>query len=276
MRKPFISDEHNDFFGRNGYLIISNFFKKTSIESLQDISMQDYIYFRDKYFTTLDTPDEGLKRKAIDKIKDVVTKKLSLLFDKYKPVISSYVSKVNNGNEFLKLHQNPTFVDERFFSSIVAWIPLQDVNINNGAMIVVPSTNRLFLNYRTANFLIEDLYDGISKKIVSKYGKTIEMNAGDILLIDDAILHASHKNNSESIRLAVTQVLIPIEAQLLYYHKENKKDKLYIVDEDFYERMSSISNLQAELSKFKILKEIEPKNKKIDFAEFEWLIRINS
>lgn len=275
MRKPFVDDVNNNFFGENGYLLVRNFFTEEEINILKIDRSESYISFRDRYYTTLDTPDMALKSDAINKIRGVVSAKLSCLFDAYRPVITSYVIKKSNSNESLKLHQNPTFVDERFFSSIVCWIPMQSVDSSNGAMIVIPGSHRLFMNYRTANFLEEKLFDGISKKIISKYSITLDMNAGDLLLLDDALLHGSHGNKTNQDRVAATQVLIPQEASLLYFHNGSMINTLYEVDDAFYERMSTIVDLKLEILNLQPIKNVPSKKTKVDFSLFEKLIDLN-
>ena len=53
----------------------------------------------------------------------------------YVPLCVNVFEKLpNSGNDAVPIHQNPSFVDEPEFKSYSIWIPLQDVDKDNGTV----------------------------------------------------------------------------------------------------------------------------------------------
>jgi hypothetical protein len=83
-------------------------------------------------------------------------------------------------------------------------------------------------------FAFEDNAEGI----INQYLIDVPMNAGQILLMDQALIHHSSSNESNDIRIAVK----PREDNRVYYHRVKKDNNYwlehYSVANDFYLRQS--------------------------------------
>jgi len=137
------------------------------------------------------------------------------------------------------LHQNWSFVDETTHRSYTIWIPLQDIMPNNGALEFIAGSHNLFCNeprgHNTPYFFMNDREQLQSFKI------PIFIQSGDALLFDDAIIHYSAANKTESPRLAIQAILTPKDVPLLHYHYKRSifGSKIYRikVKKQFYDSM---------------------------------------
>jgi phytanoyl-CoA hydroxylase len=84
---------------------------------------------------------------------------------------------------------------------VSVWIALDDVNEENGSLMVIPGSHKEQYNH-------EDLReDGFSKSVLPEYIKSeqvvsLPVTRGSIILLNDLTLHASHPNTSGKDRWA--------------------------------------------------------------------------
>ena len=269
MRNSFTNATHNEEFARNGYVLVKNAVPKGDLEAIFPHDYPAFIGYRKHHFTSHDTDDAATKTRVIEDIRKVLDTHTTSYLDRYKAVVSSFHVKTPGKRSKLKIHQNPTFVDESKFSSIVCWAPLQDVSVSNGTMFIIPGTQRLFPTYRIANFTEESYLERIESKLIRKHKEVMEMKVGDLLFFDDAVFHGSFPNRSDAVRICIAQVLIPEEAPLWTCHKEASKVRVMEVPDDYYERMSEKSYRES-LPDLSLVTELTDANdgRKLKYKEF--------
>jgi len=135
---------------------------------------------------------------------------------KYKMVLNSFVIKVSGPQSEFYLHQDTTGLDEWLHSPLSLWIPLQDVDEQNGCLGVIPFSQHFFTPYRSISFPAP--FDTIQEE-VKKYLVPVRMKAGEVLIFDNRILHHSYANLSGTDRISVICGLFPEEATFLTCHK---------------------------------------------------------
>lgn len=151
----------------------------------------------------------------------------------YKPVMINLFNK-HHGTGEVPIHQNWTFVDERIYTSISVWCPLQDVSRANGTLEVVPGTHKVICDYRGPS--IPWVFDNLNDLMKEKYMLPLQLQFGQIAVIDDSIIHFSGDNNTESERKAIQLILKPEEATTIHCFKSDKSvNEIHIIDvEDDY------------------------------------------
>lgn len=103
-------------------------------------------------------------RKQINKaIISILAPIFEFLFSDYRVVLASFVVKYPGPMSEFALHQDGTGVDELNFSAVSLWIPLQDVDINNGAMALIPYSHHFFSPYR--HISIPTPFDKIQSRV---------------------------------------------------------------------------------------------------------------
>ena len=156
------------------------------------------------------------------------------LFTNYKSVLNSFIVKVSGPESEFSLHQDSTSLDETKYSCLSVWIPLQDTNLSNGCLCVVPHSHKMFSPYRDISF--PQPFDAINNT-VRKYLQPIELKAGDILLFDNRLVHNSVINSSGNDRVVVMSGIFPSEAKIIRCYKDTSKanDTIEIIEqqEDF-------------------------------------------
>lgn len=173
-------------------------------------------------------------------IKQTINKKLDHYFVSYHPIEkgSVLIKGKNKHESFIDPHMDPTIVDEVNFCSYNVWIPLVDVNERNGCL-------HLYNNYaKVQNRIIKRPINQNYKNII-KYldlnfwqnSKPIILKAGQALIFDHRLPHASKGNSTSIDRIAISTGLIPKNAQIVIYHQTEEmfyKNKIsrYKVDHE--------------------------------------------
>jgi hypothetical protein len=224
-------------FDKDGYIVVP-FLPLEEVARLKNLYEEVSPRIPASFHSTSFSNDDALKRKISDEVEKIYSSKVATLFHDIKKLGSSFLTKPTGITGTMPVHQDWTVVDEEKFYSVTAWVPLQDVNENNGAIKVLPGSNRFSKTLRSPN--IPNEFDGLSE-VISKQMKTLNMKAGEALIFNHALLHASWLNQSSSPRIAVTYGLIPSQAKLYLYLK-NEKGKLekYFMPDDMFSKYTNI------------------------------------
>lgn len=145
------------------------------------------------------------------KIGEILNPILESMFENYRVVLNSFVVKAAGPKSEFYVHQDTTGLDEFEYSPLNLWIPLQNVDMQNGCLGVVPHSHKFFTPYRSISFPAP--FDEIGST-VRKYLHPIAMKSGDALIFDNRLVHHSYPNLSGETRVAVVCGLFPKEAKL--------------------------------------------------------------
>lgn len=172
-----------------------------------EMNQEDGGMFYSVYSQNLD-----YRKRIHDQIGAVLKPTLNKHFKDFRVMINSFVVKVSGEKSEFYLHQDTTGLDEFQFSPLNLWIPLEDVNVQNGCLGAIPKSHKFFTPYRSISFPAP--FDGINLT-AKKYLQPVEMKKGDALIFDNRILHHSYKNLSGRTRVAVVCGLFPKDAELI-------------------------------------------------------------
>ena len=193
------------------------------------------------FHVSLDSKDEHYIKAVFKKLFSTLKPKLNPIFKDYKTFTASYVIKEAGLQNIVPPHQDWSFVDEEQFCSATVWIPLMDVNKSNGALGVIKGSHLLFNSPRNSpspqskSILSEHLF------ALFPYIDVIDMKAGEALIFDNRLIHASPPNTSSQTRIGVGIGITHANAQLLHYYElpgSNLVD-VYNVDEAFFEKYNN-------------------------------------
>jgi len=241
MKSIFKLKEHQDFFKKEGYLILPTI-DKQEIEILklyyESLHLNDEKGFG--FHVSMDQSDKALCAQIQTKIWDTVIPKLDEYVENYKPFVASYVVKESNPKGIVPAHQDWSFVDNETegFYSITCWTALVDMTLDNGCMGVIKGSNNFMQNYRPSPSPQTPVPLSDHMFSIFPYLKTLEMKAGETLFFDNRTFHASPPNTTNEIRLAVGVGITQKDAELVHYFLKpdgNKNTILkYKVDENFF------------------------------------------
>ncbi|CAK9249919.1 unnamed protein product [Sphagnum jensenii] len=205
------------------------------LASLERLYTQEQFPPTGDFYLTIwrDAPEHRLM--VHDHIQEIVSPAFRGLLYNYKPIISSYAVKRSSTDSAWHPHQDDTFVDEKNFVSLSIWVPLIDTHAGNGALMVWPGSHMLYTGPRSPNIpqpFKDELYS-ITAHLID-----VNVKAGQAVIFDHRLVHASRMNVSGTDRLAVVTVLIPEEASLLYIYldKSHKPEMIrqYEISERYY------------------------------------------
>jgi len=239
MRALFKNPELQQQFESQGFVKLPLLNKEevdTLLNFYQDQNFDNKI--DDGFHISLDNQNQELVTAVGEKIKSVLVPKTTDIFDRGQVFTASYVIKEPGLQNIVPPHQDWSFVDENEFCSVTVWTPLVDVTENNGALGIIKGSQNLFNHHRSSPSpqSKSPLADHIFT--LFPYVEIVEMKAGETLIFNNKLIHASPPNLSDQSRIAVGIGVTQEEAQLRhYYHVPNSEPaqlEVYEVEKEFY------------------------------------------
>lgn len=225
-------------FDRDGYIVVP-FLSKEEVASLTALFYELHPQSPgEPFYSTTFNKEEPFKKIVTERTGKIFDRVVDGYFEKIKKLGSSFLRKAPGEAGKMPVHQDWTVVDESKYCSVTIWVPLVDTAEANGAMRVLPGSHRFTQTLRAPTLPGE--YAGVSEEIWNSM-TTLPMKAGQALIFNHALLHASSANTSSKERLAITYGLIPEEATLLLYHlNETGKLEKYQMPDDMFQRYYNI------------------------------------
>lgn len=232
-----LNPSHDAFYRENGYIILDLLTERDLGELRTAFSRVERWHQSDIVASVL-LIDLDLRRSIHESVVPVLERALLPVLSNYRFVLANFVSKrAASAVGKFPLHQDPTFVEEGRRAGISSWCPLVDVDLNNGCLGVVPGSHRLKNTYRQPAMLP---YPDWVPTIESTHMRYLPMRAGQVLLMDNRVIHGSPPNLSDSLRVVAAGVAVPQESPLLCCHvvgqDSPQKTDVYEVPDDFYLR----------------------------------------
>jgi hypothetical protein len=166
-----------------------------------------------------------------DEIKASFSRSIKDYFHECTPLGGSFVVKSNAQKERLHPHQDWNIVDENTYRSFNIWVPLVDLTSDNGVIRVTPKSHKWQKNFRGPN--IPDGFQNYHEHIWQNM-KPLFMKAGEALIYDHRLFHASDPNKTDTLRVASVFGIVPKEAQMYYYFGNENKIDVYESSADFF------------------------------------------
>lgn len=244
----------NNALLENGYVVVS-FLSEEQVQDLKNFFYENHPNEIPGFYATAHVPDIAFRKKMNEKIKSVFAHAIEKYFVNCTPLGGSFVVKSKAQEERLHPHQDWNIVDETQYRSFNIWVPLVDLTEENGAIRVLPQSHLWGLNYRGPN-----IPESRPKKIETIWNdmETLFMKAGEALIYDHRLYHASYPNQTDELRLATVFGIKPAEAEMYYYFGEKEKIGVYKSSVAFFmegniqqgpevlERVGVINNIKAE------------------------------
>tara|TARA_B110000046_G_scaffold49330_1_gene54967 strand:- start:11102 stop:11878 length:777 start_codon:yes stop_codon:yes gene_type:complete len=213
-----------------GYKII-NLLQPEEVLSLTNFYNQFNPKLPSGLSATAHNPDFAFRAKMSDFIHETVGVKINDKFVNIKMLGGTFMSKTRGERGVLPPHQDWTLVDEKKYASYNLWIPLTDVNHNNGSIQVIDGSHKWKKGVRGPN--LHGPFADSTDEMWSKM-KTLDLKAGDVLVYDHRLIHSSTENNTDQNRLVVVFGIIPESAEMRIYYLENNKEVAYHCSSDFF------------------------------------------
>ncbi|HLP19108.1 MAG TPA: phytanoyl-CoA dioxygenase family protein [Chitinophagales bacterium] len=213
-----------------GYAVVP-YLNTDEIKELTDFFYSAHPVLPGGMYASSHAADFELRKRMNEKIKAVCARALQITFQEVNALGSTFMTKSKGQSGTLHPHQDWNIVDERRFNSYNVWIPLVDVNEANGTISILPKSHTLLKNVRGLN--IPSSFEKVNDA-VWKYLKPLTMRAGEALVYDHRLLHASGENNTDTPRLVIVYGIIPNGAEMRYYYGNGDNIEVYDCSPDFF------------------------------------------
>jgi phytanoyl-CoA dioxygenase PhyH len=242
MTDIFKSQFHQTHFNQHGYVVIDAGMEKELDEIERFIAPYIANLSSDFYYSLIANDLENNKR-IRDKIRNALRSFYNRTLTNYKSLNESFLTKPANTTNELLLHQDWNYTYEDKFHSLTLWMPLCDVDENNGAVFLLSGSHKWLHNIRSCNLPTARIS---SKDLPGGRLLKIAMRKGQVLLFHPALFHGSYPNNSNQHRTIVTSVILPENADYVYFQatkdETDKNVKTFGLDEDaFLRELKSIA-----------------------------------
>lgn len=191
------------------------------------------------FYTSMWSDSEAYRGRVNREVEAVLAPPFRRWVKDFEPFASGFLVKHPRAGSSVPLHQDWSYTDEDHDPVVIAWCPLRDVDHDDGCLAVVPGSHALWTHARP-NGQDEPWmpYTGHEDSLASRYAVELPMRAGDAVLYDPRLLHASRDNTSGRLRVAAGVATAPRGAQLMHYFIAGG-DVLerYAVPWDFYWRL---------------------------------------
>lgn len=164
-------------------------------------------------------------------ISEVLKPSLDTFFEGYKEMVNTFIAKLPGPRSEFFIHQDTTGLDEHRYSPLSIWLPLDDVDAENGSMSVLPKSHQFFTPYRGISFGYP--FDDIKEELL-KYMIPLSLKKGEALIFDPRVVHNSAANTSNSPRIVSLTGLFPKSATFrhCYLDKSVTPSILEIYEQD--------------------------------------------
>lgn len=191
---------------------------------------------RDGIHMTIWCSDRNYKDDIREGLKQVLRAASDRLYENYRLLSPVFIVKRKGADTTFPIHQDWNVVDESQHRAFNMWIPLHDVDENNGALWIVKGSHRFPNHVRGPGYLFPKFYhleDHIRPRMVP-----MKMKAGQALIFYHRVLHGSPPNQSEEPRAVVAMSVLPQEVPLHIFFQEDEASPLLVYhphDEFIYE-----------------------------------------
>lgn len=261
FEKILLNNEKNLELEKNGYAIIP-FLNEEEIRKLTDFFYQYHTTLPSGMYASSHEPDTALRKIMNAEIQQACMRPMQEHLNNIQPLGATYMVKSKGENGSLQPHQDWSIVDENEFYSYNIWLPLVDTSTENGTLLILPDSHKLYKNIRGLN--IASSFEKVISE-VWEYLVPINVKAGEALVYDHRLLHASGINHTDTPRLVVVYGIIPKNASMRYYYGRNSEIEEYECTPEFYFSENILNGPNA----LKLLKIFPNTNHSVNIVELK-------
>lgn len=244
-------------FDENGYLKIK-LLESSDVGLLLDLFKDKFPKPSLDFFSSSYENDFKFKKAVSDEIGMIICKRLENYFENYTWFGSAFLSKGNGNRSEMPMHQDWTIVDETKFIALNIWTPLQDTTEENGTLEVLPGSHKWHDSLRapTLPFFYEGYQSQLKEKLIA-----IPTLATEAIVLNQAIIHYSKPNRTNSIRVAITTGIKTKDAPAIFHYwdknepnvieKFSQKDDFLLQFNDFHKDIFNRPQIGESIGKSK-------------------------
>lgn len=226
----FFDPEMDKKMVRDGFLVLP-FLNREEIDTFQELYKKWHPEEPKAFYKSYFDPRMEYKLEVENKIKMVFAEKMNSIFRNYNAFGGLFVVKPPSQEGHLPPHQDWSFVDERKDWSINMWCPLEDVNNENGNIVVLKGSHQFNRTIRGVG--TPDVYRD-HWKLIETNMESIPMKAGEAIFFFHGLLHGSTLNTTPQSRVSLGLTLTPKNVEHHFHYMSEDKLERFTTDPSFY------------------------------------------
>ena len=168
------------------------------------------------FHSTMQEQDDGYKYLVDKKIKGALQQHVDIILPGYEILFANFVVKDPSSEGSVGIHTDWSYVDETAHTSYNLWIPLTDVDDENGCLHVWSGSHLFTPTIRTTPYVP---FSQEEKGFVRLNSRPVPLSAGQGILYNSGLIHYSNPNRTNTSRPAIVMVLVPKGAQPMHYYR---------------------------------------------------------
>jgi hypothetical protein len=234
VRPVFADAELERSFTERGYVVVDALPAETVAELLEvHAASPDGDGPGFSYSMQLGAVDE--KARIADALRSAYERHIGPMLIDFAVMAAGFAVKAAEGQSAIPGHLDWSMVDETRHRSLTGWIALTETNAANGALAVVPGSQRLPFTIRGSRTAAPI---AAQPDVVSEHLEVVPMSAGQVILYEPRVIHGSATNASGRPRVAAGLGLLPAELTPLHYVGQERAPGQQLreveVDRDFF------------------------------------------
>lgn len=218
-RKIFVDPELNEAIVQSGYVVLRQVLDSTALEALRERYEQNKPAEANAFAISNWTQSESYRERSHQIIVKVIGELASRYLKDYRPLMGVFAVKQSGEGSAMLMHQDWSLVDERTYTSVSFWCPLQSTNRNNGNLQVVLGSHLDLGGVRGVN--VPPPFDAAMEIELRKQRlMDLPMELGDVVVFDHRLIHCSPDNLSGKERVSAVLALVPEEAGVVHFYQE--------------------------------------------------------
>lgn len=192
----------------------------------------------DGFHTTLYSQSAPYRGEMDALIAGAVDARLEPLLSDYRVAIRQFaVKRPHDPTGVVGPHQDWSITDETQYEPLVVWIALADVDVQTGALWMVPGSHRIAPGVRT-NSSKADYYcplQDVARELQRQHARFIPLRAGEAVAYHPATVHGSEVHRGDTDRLAAIVGCLPRTAPCYHYFRSQRSHvDVYDIGDRFF------------------------------------------
>lgn len=226
----FKNQAHQEQFDREGFICLP-FLLDDEIKELDAFFDELHPNLRENgFFSGSYSSNFAYKQRASEKIVEVFSRAYEKTFFNFTPFGGAFLYKTPGGQSELAAHQDWTIVNEDEAIALNCWVPLCDVSIENGPIMILPGsqyTKHPVLRAPTLPFFFSGNDDLVVDELIP-----MEVKAGTAVVLNQSVIHYSPPNTTNTVRKAITAGVKSQGDVMRFHYKIPNEDRLEIFEEE--------------------------------------------
>lgn len=204
-----------------------------AVQALREVYFAAHPDLPTRLYASAHVADTDFRSRMSAEIHRLVAGPLAGWLDQGELLGGSFIAKPQGSGGVLRPHADWNLVDEQRARSYNLWIALVDMRVENGAVHILPGSHDWPDHYRGPG--IPNPLDGVMDA-VWPHMQPVLMRAGEALLYDHRLYHASPANQTPELRLAAVAGILLRGEPMRHYRQDGGRILAYASSVSFFLR----------------------------------------